>query len=111
MFDTIEVSAKGCTVRDLYAYSMRATALSGTGNDLSVLNTVLECADDGYYALSLNGTGGRVIGNVCTGYFGDIHLLGSGHIVMGNRVSHAVGTGSVTNCVVANNLTVPWSEG
>ncbi len=104
-FNTIQVPAKGCTIRDLYAYTGHAFAVASTGSDLTVLNTVLECGGSGEFSMSLGGSGGRVIGNLCIGEYGGIYASGSYHIIMGNRVTFLINTKNATDCVDANNIT------
>lgn len=105
---TIHITAQNCTVRDMRVYSDHDTAVVANGDCAAVLNCLLYGDESADCALSLSGSGSRIMGNLCQGPMGNMYVSGSGHVVMGNITTAAIS--SAAGCAVTGNAVIPWEE-
>ena len=103
------VKGKGCTVRDIKVRVDHAEGIQAEGDNAAVLNCHIFCGDSSDGAVSVSGSGSRLLGNLCQGEQGVIDVRGSGHVVAGNITVRAISS-TATNSAVANNVVIPWEE-
>lgn len=108
MTNTIRITASCCTVRDMQVYSGHDTAIVVNGDNAAVLNCLLLVGGSADLALSLSGSGSRVIGNLCQGEWAMFSVSGTGHVVMGNITTVAIS--DAAGCAVTGNAVIPWEE-